>query len=378
LAELALFGLCAYPFKSLNEFFDKLELNEQEQSLIFKSDLPFEKIMETILEESDISEIQDVFSDGEPNSNHILLAKLIRNGLLPLIYTTNFDTLIEKAFNKEGLYRDEDYLVYSSNTDLHTIDWDDERPKLIKIHGCSSEKQDMAITLSQLASNNYATLRTSLLSNLFCNNRIKSVLVLGYSCSDFDLTSIIETFNGERANIFFVDHCHVEKKAEDIGLKVYKNPFKTYNGTRIYINTDKLLDQLWTKLLVQAKPHISIVPPNWKSKIDQWFLDAQESSGIGFRHHIAARLLYAISEFRLVIEHCQQAIVIAKKEGLWLTFASEIGTMGLAYSALRELDAAIQCYKKALPITRALGYTKNICAQLQQYANALHHSGENA
>lgn len=360
----------------LTYVFEKLELNKIEQDLIFKSHFPFEEIIETILEESDISEIQEVFLEGEPNTNHILIAKLVKNGLLTLVYTTNFDTLIEKALKNEGLYKDEDYVVCSSKVGLLTIDWDDERPKLIKIHGCASEKQEMAITLSQLASNRYTTLRTSLLSKLFCNSRIESVLVLGYSCSDFDLTSIIETFDGDRAKIYFVDHSD-EEKIEDVGLKAYKNPFKTYNGLRLYINTDELLNKLWAKLIVQQKPDVLIVPPNWESKIDRWFKDAQENSGIGFKHHIAARLLYAIGEFRLVIEHCQQAVVIAKKEGRWITFASEIGTMGLAYSTLRETGAAIQCYEKALPITRSLGYTKNICAQLQQYANVLHHSGKN-
>ncbi len=94
--------------------------------------------MEAISENTDISKILDIYKFGEPNTNHILIAKLAKKGHLKTIFTTNFDLLIEKALENEGLKRDKDFEVYSDEEQFSRIDFDDigNKPiRVFKIHG---------------------------------------------------------------------------------------------------------------------------------------------------------------------------------------------------------------------------------------------------
>jgi len=91
----------------------KMSIDKEDIEEIMASNLPFEAFMETISENTDISKILEIFEKGEPNTNHILIARLAKNGYLKTIFTTNFDLLIEKALEKEGQKRDKDFEVYS-------------------------------------------------------------------------------------------------------------------------------------------------------------------------------------------------------------------------------------------------------------------------
>ena len=81
---------------------EKLPIDKKDIEEVMASNFPFEAFIETISENTDISEILEIFQNGEPNTNHILIAKLAKNGYLKTIFTTNFDLLIEKALEKEG------------------------------------------------------------------------------------------------------------------------------------------------------------------------------------------------------------------------------------------------------------------------------------
>lgn len=48
-------------------------------------------------------DIFNVFKYGKPNLYHLLIAKFAHLGLIKRIFTTNFDTLIERAFDAEGI-----------------------------------------------------------------------------------------------------------------------------------------------------------------------------------------------------------------------------------------------------------------------------------
>ncbi|MBL4676065.1 MAG: SIR2 family protein [Mucilaginibacter sp.] len=61
--------------------------------------------------------------------------------MLKIIYTTNFDVLIEKALESEGLSAGSDFKVYSSETDFALIRWDDAVINIVKIHGVQQKKR---------------------------------------------------------------------------------------------------------------------------------------------------------------------------------------------------------------------------------------------
>ena len=88
---------------------EKLSVAEEETETIIKSNLPFEAFIETLHENSKVDRIFDIFDLGKPNTNHFLLAKSAKAKYVKTICTTNFDQLIEKAFESEGLIRKDDF-----------------------------------------------------------------------------------------------------------------------------------------------------------------------------------------------------------------------------------------------------------------------------
>jgi len=114
---------------------DKLELPPEDIRLILKKDnspkIPFEAFMETIQENSNPGLIFDIYEQGVPNTNHILLSKLIKEGKLKTIVTTNFDKLIERALSMEpnALIQGRDYDLLYKEQDFENINWNNDRTR---------------------------------------------------------------------------------------------------------------------------------------------------------------------------------------------------------------------------------------------------------
>lgn len=362
----------------LDYLFSKLELTNKEAEEIYNSDLPFESIMEMVLTESGLGEIQDIFTAGIPNANHRFLAKLAKRGLLNIIYTTNFDVLIEKALESEGLSLENDFRVYSSESDFNSIWWDDDRIKVIKIHGCAIKKEEMAITMSLIASDKYSAMRKNLLHEIFGGQRCSEVIVLGYSCSDLDLSPLIESFAGKKSNIIFIEHdtSNAAVTSEPVSVKRGKNPFRNYTGLRLFADTNEIIKNVWATLLGEGYFNDPIPHVTWKENIDKWYFKSVDESGTGVKHHIAARLLYAVAEFEEAIEHNRKAIAIALKSNNMLAYSSETGNMGMALSAIGENEQAKFCLEESIPLCKRMRNLQGISAQLQTYGNILHRVGD--
>lgn len=362
----------------LEYLFSKLELTTSQAASVYESNLPFESIMEMVLRESSLDEIQDIFTSGLPNANHILLAKLAKHGFLSTIYTTNFDVLIERALEDEGLLSGRNFKVHSSESDFNSIDWRSDCINIIKIHGCASKKAEMAITMSLIASDKYSAMRKNLLYQIFGTIRISSVMVLGYSCSDLDLTPLIESFTGKIPQVIFIEHqtSNANCFVEPVSFKSFKNPFRNYEGLRIYIDTKKIVKDIWEKVLTDQYINDQHASVHWKDNIDQWYLKSVEESGNGVKHHIAGRLLYAVAEFNQAIQHNKSAIKIAMDCNNLLAYSSETGNMAMALSAIGDNDQAKLCLEESIPLCRRIGHLESLSSQLQAYGNVLHRTGD--
>jgi tetratricopeptide (TPR) repeat protein/NAD-dependent SIR2 family protein deacetylase len=359
----------------LTYLFEKLHLTAKEANSINKSNLPFESIMEVTLKESGLEEIQEIFSEGKPNSNHLFIAKLAKQKNIQIIYTTNFDLLIEKALEQEGLCQGKDFVVYSSQESLQLIDWKLDIIKVVKIHGCVSKKEEMAITMSMIASSQYSELRRDLLSQVLCDRQCGDVLIIGYSCSDIDLFPLIESFEGAKSSIYFIEHQHpsLTSRYEPISLKEQKNPFKAYRGQRIFADTNSVVKSLWESVVDEKYINIASSTTNWKWHLDQWYLKAVEESGEGVKNHIAARLLYAVGAFREAINHSKMAIDIALKDRNLKAYSSELGNLAMALDKVGNYKQACECLEKSIPLCRSIGNADGLLSQLQAYGNVLHH-----
>lgn len=80
----------------------KLMTEKEDIEEIMHSGIPFEYFIHSL--PLDINEkIFKIFKYGEPNTNHILIAKLAKLGIVKNILTTNFDILFEKALKSEKI-----------------------------------------------------------------------------------------------------------------------------------------------------------------------------------------------------------------------------------------------------------------------------------
>lgn len=347
-----------------------LDVKDSNSKKILNSNLPFESFIQTLTDEVNVDSILDIFLKGEPNINHELIAGLINKGLVKTILTTNFDTLIEKALNNLGLIKGENFRVYSTEKEFEKIDWESDIIKIIKIHGCATDKKEMAITLELVARRTNMQIKNNVISSFFSKTINPNILVLGYSCSDlFDISPQIETITGNKSQIFFLEHVitNSEFYTEDISIKAYKNPFKNFNGQRIYTNADTLIEYLWKSTLVTNYKYSS-ANISWKENIDSWQKEAIEYS-LGIKNQISARLFYDIGEYELAIKIWEQGLIIAQSENNQLFFYSQLGNLGMALNAIGRYNDAKRCLEESTKACQDIGNLQGEIAQLQALGN---------
>jgi len=121
--------------------------------------------------------VLDVLDAQQSNANHEGLATLARRGMLRTIVTTNFDTLIERAFRDASLPLD---VVTVANLGDAGFDDGSRRTCLYKVHGSVTAVDTLVDTVSQKLRGLPVPLRERL-AQLYATHH---VLVLGYSGAD--------------------------------------------------------------------------------------------------------------------------------------------------------------------------------------------------
>jgi tetratricopeptide (TPR) repeat protein len=357
--------------------YSKLGVATTDAALLLKSPLPFEAIMATFRDEEGIDTLTKVFEEGEPCSNHFFIAKLAKTGLTSFICTTNFDTLIESALQQEGV----NFIVYTPNKELPPIDWESDIVKVIKIHGCISNKKELAVTMKEVASSLYYTDREVIVKQLFSLGSHEAVIVLGYSCSDsFDITPQIENLGNSNKEVHFIDHTQravIEAiKVEKINKKESKNPFKLFTyGKRYFVNTDCLVKSLWELILTDHYSLTSAHVCYWKKYVDEWADYLTFSEG-AIKSHIAARLFYDIGEFNLSIFYNKKAADIARGCDNSMQLSSTLGNLSLGYRALGKYKEAEETLNESIPLCRVAGNESGLASQLHGLARVHHLIGK--
>jgi hypothetical protein len=116
----------------------------------------------------------------EPTQNHDLLTRLPVN----ILFTTNFDDLLERAYRKAG--RPVNLVVGATELPF----WDESRVNLVKLHGTCDRPGSIVIT-----EQDYHTVYRSnalVMQQLNALLAIKTFLFLGYSVSDPDFNQIYD------------------------------------------------------------------------------------------------------------------------------------------------------------------------------------------
>lgn len=354
----------------LKYILELIEVNDIDAEKILQSNLPFEAFIQTLTDEAGVDDILEIFSKGEPNTNHNLIAELLNLGYVKTVLTTNFDILIEKSLIKIGLTKDVNYQVFSTEEEFKKIDWQSDIIKIIKIHGCISNKKEMAITLELVARKTVNQHKSNLISSFFSSTINPNVLILGYSCSDlFDISPIIESITDDKSQITFLEHnsSNTEIKSENISLKNFKNPFQDYIGKRIYFHTDEFTKLIWKSTLLEPY-ELKRFKVYWKENIDKWLEEVTIYSS-GMKNQISARLFYDIGEYNLSIKIWEQGLVISQKENNLVFFYAQLGNIGMALNAIGKFTDAKKCLEESVKACREIDNIQGEISQLQALGN---------
>ncbi len=333
-------------------FSDKSEFSE-----IMNSALPFEVFMDVLSVNSDISKIFEIFKQGEPNSTHIFIAKLAKIGKLKTICTTNFDLLIEKALENEGLKEGLDFVRIFNEDGFSSLNLSEDGEKIVlfKIHGSIDEWDSIRTTLKLIANKSLSEKRMSVLRHVFSTGNHEKVLILGYSCSDiFDISPQICSIAEDQKDVIFIQHGrdNIKDNMEDISLKNEKNPFKGFSGKRIYIGTDYLIKMLWTDCegiidkYEDIKSQISL-----DLLIADWFNSIKDESATNF---IMGSLLEYISNFKTAMKYYGASLIDAEKIKYTRGVLAANSKLGICSEQLGDTDASKNYYEETLSISQKL------------------------
>lgn len=308
--------------------------------------IPFELFMEIILENSKTDSVLNVYNLGNPNTSHILLAKLLIKNNLKTIVTTNFDSLIEKALKAEGF---KDFDVIYTEADFDNIQWQEDRVRIIKIHGSAHDKEamnSMSVTLKQIANQDLSLSRKSIIDHIFSNGNHKSVLILGYSSSDiFDITPQIEAISRGRKKVYYIQHSEI-RKVEDIRIQIDKNPFKEFKGSvRLYYNTDTFIETLFNKTIEDEYQYITS-EADWGHIVEDWYDKIINEYKESIKYFIPGVIFLNISEYSTAIKYFEKALEIKVNDRSIKDDC--LGNLGTAYAEQGEYEKAISFYKEVI------------------------------
>ena len=167
-----------------------------------------EKVTNALADQKLLSVFDNKSQGLAPNKAHYWMAHQLQSGQSENIYTTNFDTFIEEAYNgisshgiETSYHPDLEHTSSIGNLDS------DIQPKLIKLHGCISDMGSIAVTMKSITAERNEPSRKKALDRLFIDQQKHPLLILGYSFSDnFDITPLIEGYQHQSKTIYFVSH----------------------------------------------------------------------------------------------------------------------------------------------------------------------------
>ena len=346
---------------------DDKDINE------LNNNIPFEAFMEIISDYGNLPtdfsrSILDMYNHSKPNINHLVIAKLAKEGFIKTIITTNFDTLIEDAFKLEGWIEKENYNVYCREDELIWENFYNDKVNIFKIHGSSSDKESIRITLTSIANKSFSQKRKDLIDFLFSSGPHNTVLVLGYSCSDIDLVPCISSISSSNKNIIFIHHktglpinsidMH---DVEQMGDMYKKNPFTNYNKcTWLAADTDIFFKEIIVYFEIKDISYINNNDINfndWKVFISLWYRSIQENSSPEF---IKGNLYSYVDNLIVALRFYIEAGLYASDNEKWV-FTSKCYIKASNTSMKiddgkeeNEIEEAILYYKKAESILLSL------------------------
>lgn len=317
-----------------------------------KLKVPFEYFIEKISENCNTEILYNIYSLGSPNTNHIFISMLFKNGLIKTIVTTNFDNLIENALLMGNIkyYAGKDYDLITNEKELSSINWNSDKKRIIKVHGTISDIYNLDITLSRVSRKYYSKPLINLIFHLFYKGNHDSIIILGYSSSDyFDITPLIESIDKSEKKIFYIQHSE-KTKIQDIRVKKDNNPFSHFvYGIRYYTKTDNFVKRIWKLISDDDKYQYLTSKTDWEKYVVSWINNIKKEKK-HIKKEIVCSLLEGVGNNKKALSISKQLLNLYLKE-------NKIFDIGMCYNNIGDLYNTNGNIKRALfYLTKALDY----------------------
>ena len=280
----------------INKLLSSLNLHTEAYQFLRKAEYPFEAFMEIVEKYDNINRLLGVFEEGTPSLFHRTIKKLVNDGYISQLMSTNFDLMIERVKIK-------DINVVCKERDFGKLQ--PNQVNYIKIHGSIDEPKSIRTVMSSIASRSLRTKRKSAIDFFFNRTKLNTIFVLGYSCSDkMDLTPYIKSSANKSVQVVFIEHCNgPEFSVNNVcdNNKVYEL-FSEYDLLYVKCNTDDFIEHLANHFGVENSKECVLE----KKNVDSFFDYSQLSKDSKFL--IGAYLLFRNSEFELSLKLLKEIV----------------------------------------------------------------------
>ena len=287
--------------------------------------------------------------DGEPNANHVILARLARAGLLPVLITTNFDRFLERALQCEGV----EFRVYRTEQEMAGFPHGPTAQQgvhVVKLHGCLSRPETITATVEQegrgLSPAKVAVLEALLPEFTFC--------FWGYSGADLkvDLDYLRMVSVVERARGF------VWSLYQSVDFKETPNPNVLALRTR-YAGRGMVVHGLLPgalETLVEPplrKGYTAAEQRAWteqktqrlKASLDAW---AAKHVGEAEACCVIGSLLSLSGHPEGAVECFRQMAELGRQARDWTMLGAALNNLGTVFKGTGQYDMAMEHYREGL------------------------------
>jgi len=300
------------------------------------------------------------FVQAVPNSNHVTLARLARNGRLAAIVTTNFDSAIERALEDASC----SWRLFVTEGEF--VKWDGRFSPLpvFKLHGSLNTKdanEGQVMASMEQVGNPLTASKADALERLL---RTTDFLVMGYSGrDDFDIYPIF--YNGRTGmKLLWLSHDDDEStyKAVD-GLQIEHRNYADHidrliakrgeRGTRVYTHTGSRLAAFanlvdFSFARGAALSDLSHPGPAWDSNLEDW---AREFRGTAVPYLVKGLVMgIEIGNAPAAIKNLERALETAKRIRNRRREAQSLVYLAIHQESLGESDKARQNLSRALTL----------------------------
>lgn len=308
--------------------------------------LPFEATMQTISELVGFGTLLEIFKGDAPQRNHLLIARLAATGHVSAILTTNFDRLIERAFEEIEVPLDVFIDGYSPTLKGN------RGARLLKLHGCLSQPQQLGATIKAVARQRAVQDRYESLLQILRDGAVDNLVVLGYSFSDrFDISPALIQLKLP-IQVTIIDHSPTDSgEVQPLSALPEWHPLRDHLGVVIRRHTDRMVEDLWRVTQADEPPRVLYPPTGLSEHMSAWSSEVVDRVGAGSLPVLAAALFKGANAYQRSNYYGQQALSAIKDDdyGLGLrTMAHQIlgdnfRDLGAGRNALNHLRAALRC-----------------------------------